>query len=195
MIDRDEVSYTVALLQQWKRDTEDRATVEIRGRAGRPSNREHRVTFDEKLAAELTLDELRELEEISADLASCTDDALVETVRQKEARTGLQVVAEYLKRHGRVAHLEQLREGTRNCPRALSGLALPLLLLYVEHVVVVLDDALNGLFCYVLDSTELDREPLPAQEGWIRIADPKSASKMVVPLLKKRLRSSMVMVQ
>ncbi len=194
MIDRDEVRYSVAVLHEWKQLAEDRATADIEGQArARPRRVGIPVAYDEQLATNLTPADAAELEALASEFANSTERALTETTRQRAARVSLQAVVEYLKRRGRTAHLEQLPEGSCNCPRALSGLALPLLVLHVDHVVVVLDDAANGLYCYVMDSTALDRDPLPLQEGWLRI-DPACAYRAIVPLIEQRVRDSMLVV-
>jgi hypothetical protein len=190
MIDRDAVLFTVKLLREWKRSAEEWARSRVRRQptSARPAPRMI-VPQDPALQGRLSADEIAELEQLATDLLRAKDEVLLETTRQQSARASLQVLAAYLTRHGLVAHLEQLPEGSVNCPRALCGLALPLLILHVAHQVVVLDDAVSGLFCYFLSANELDRDPLPEQTGWIKIDDAARAHLTILPRLNERLRA------
>ena len=118
-------------------------------------------------------------------------EPLRETNRLRVVRASLQALVRFLAEQGRTAHLAQLPEGSRDCPAAYSGLALPLLVLHVEHVVVVFDDALNGVWCYVIDASELDRGPLPT-DGWTRIPVPSKAHQVVASLVRRKLAEAMV---
>ena len=195
MIDRDEVTYTVDRLRQWKADAEARARQAVQGEAKspKPASREP-APHDDSLPAPSQAD-LREMDALSSEIQTRLGEALAETSRQRVARANLQALAVKLRERGRNAHLVALPEGSTNCPVAFKGLALPLLVLYVDHVVVVLDDAINGLYCYGLLAADLDGEPLPRQEGWTRVDEPARAHLVVFPMVKKLLLGSMMVAR
>lgn len=85
--------------------------------------------------------------------------------------------------------------GSANCPAAFVGLVLPLLVLYVDGVVVVFDDALNGLWCYALPTRDLEGPRLPEQDGWTRIPEPLDAHKVVLPILQRLLVGSLLVAR
>jgi hypothetical protein len=189
MIDRDEERYSAEILRQWKRGAEERARRRIEHMSMEPlaARAGTLIDFDPSLATEFGAEALAEVELSAAALVAKIDERLTETVRQQSARMSLQAVAQVLRAGGRNADLVQFSEGSRNCPRAFAGLALPLLVLHVDHVVVVLDDALNGLYCFVLDASELDGTPLPGGSGWSRIDEPERAHRAVMPLIQAAL--------
>ncbi len=159
MIDRDATRYTVAVLREWKTDAEQRARVEIESGPAPPRPE-------------------------SSALRHIPDDGQL-----RVAQASLEVLVRALAHQGHNVHLTPLAKGSEHCPRAFSGIGLPLLVLRLEHVVVVVNDSGHGLRCHVVDATDLHRDSLSVYD-WTPISDPSRADEVVKSVLVGKLTAN-----
>lgn len=96
---------------------------------------------------------------------------------------------------GYEADLHVYGEGRTDCPKALAGHSLPLVVMTVERTAVLVDHAMNGLFFITVPVHELDGPPLPVTQGWTQLEEPDNPYPELHRELVKRIAGGWMQVQ